>query len=159
MKASICKATLTAVVACLTLGGASLAQAGTCSDSSLKGKYGQTIRGELLPGPGVVLPVNGVAMTEFDGSGKLTQVDFVVINGSPTSSGFQSETGTYHISSDCTGKATFEYADGSEIVLMLVVVNHGGEFRTVVTFLNQTKGGTAVPANIGSVGVHVPDED
>ena len=33
-------------------------------------------------------------MTTFDGNGKFTQVDFVVINGTLVASGFQSETGT-----------------------------------------------------------------
>jgi len=157
MKTSFCKATLTAAVACLTLGGPSLAQAGTCSNNSLKGKYGQTISGELLPGPGVVLPQNGDAMTQFDGNGKFTQLDFVVINGTPTSSGFQSETGTYKVNSDCTGTATINYPDGSQIDLELVVVKQGREFRTVVSFL--TMGGHAVPVNIGSSGVRVDDAD
>jgi hypothetical protein len=157
MKASICKATLTAALACLTLGGASLAQAGTCSDASLKGKYGQTISGQLLPGPGVVLPQNGVAMTDFDGNGTFTQTDFVVIDGSPTSSGFESETGTYHVNSDCTGTAIIHYSDGSEIDLALVVVKQGREFRTVVTFLSM--GGHPVPTNIGSNGVRVDGAD
>jgi hypothetical protein len=58
---------------------ASTPQAGACSNASLKGKYGQTISGQLLPGPGLSLSQNGVAMTTFDGNGKFTQKDFVVI--------------------------------------------------------------------------------
>jgi hypothetical protein len=135
MKSWFCKGTLAAAVACLTLGNATLAQAGSCSDASLTGKYGQTISGELLPGPGVVLPQNGVAMTTFDGHGEFSQVDFVVINGSPQSSVFQTETGTYKVNSDCTGTATINYPNGSKIDLELVVVNQGREFRTVVSFL------------------------
>ena len=96
-------------------------------------------------------------MTSFDGKGNFTQEDFVVINGSPTSSGFASETGTYAINSDCTGRATINYPDGSWIDLELVVVNQGREFRTVVSAL--TMGGNAVPANIGSAGVRVGDAD
>jgi hypothetical protein len=46
-------------------------------------------------------------MTKFDGKGKFTQRDFVVMEGSPTSSGFASETGTYAIHSDCTGTAIY----------------------------------------------------
>jgi hypothetical protein len=153
MKTWICKRTIAISVACLTLGGAALAQGGSCSNASLKGTYGQAISGELLPAPGVVLPQNGVAMTNFDGKGKFTQEDFVVINGAPTSSGFTGETGTYSINSDCTGTATINYPDGSWIDLELVVVNQGHEFRTVVSQL--TMGGTAVPVNIGSDGVRV----
>jgi hypothetical protein len=157
MNTRFCKATLAAAVACLTLVAASTAQAGACSNASLKGKYGQTISGQLLPGPGVVLPQNGVAMTTFDGKGTFTQEDFVVINGSPTSTGFASETGTYAINSDCTGTATINYPDGSWIDLELVVVNQGREFRTVVSAL--TMGGNPVPVNIGSTGVRVGNED
>jgi hypothetical protein len=157
MNTRFCKATLAAAVACLTLVAASTAQAGACSNASLKGKYGQTISGQLLPGPGVVLPQNGVAMTTFDGKGTFTQEDFVVINGSPTSTGFASETGTYAINSDCTGTATINYPDGSWIDLELVVVNQGREFRTVVSAL--TMGGNPVPVNIGSTGVRVGNAD
>jgi hypothetical protein len=158
MKTLFCKQTVVAAVACLTLVAASTAHAAACSNASLKGKYGQTISGEILPGPGVVLPQNGVAMTNFDGNGKFTQVDFVVINGTNQSSKFQTgETGTYKINSDCTGTATINYPDGSWIDLELVVVNQGREFRTVVSALNM--GGNAVPANIGSSGMRVDTAD
>jgi len=157
MKTWFCKAMLTAAVACLTLGGATLAQAGACSNASLKGNYGQTISGELLPGSGAVLPQHGVAMTHFDGNGKFTQVDFVVIDGTPQGSKFQSETGTYAIHGDCTGSATINYSNGSWIDLELVVVNGGREFRTVVSALNMN--GNAVPANIGSSGTLVGNAD
>jgi hypothetical protein len=156
-KATICKGTLAAAVACLTVMAVSPTPAAACSNASLTGKYGQTISGQLLPGLGVARPQNGVAMTNFDGNGKFTQKDFVVINGSPTSAGFASETGTYSINSDCTGTATINYPDGSWIDLKLVVVDHGREFRTVVSAL--TMGGKSVPTNIGSTGVRVCDED
>jgi hypothetical protein len=154
MKALFCKQTVAAAVACLTLGGASLAHAGACSNASLKGMYGQTISGEILPAAGVVLPQNGVAMTNFDGKGTFTQEDFVVIGGAPTSTGFETgETGTYAVNSDCTGTATINYPDGSWIDLELVVVSQGREFRTVVSSLNMA--GVLQPANIGSTGVRV----
>jgi hypothetical protein len=157
MKTFFCKGTLATAVACLTLGGATLAQAGSCSNASLKGQYGQTISGELLPGPGVVLPQNGVAMTNFDGNGKFTQKDFVVIGGAPTSTTFAAEIGTYQVHSDCTGTAVINYPDGSEIDLELVVVKQGREFRTVVSYL--TMAGAPVPVNIGSNGVRVDNAD
>ena len=92
---------------------------------------------------------NRVAMTTFEGKGNFTQEDFVVINGSPLSTDFASETGTYAIRSDCTGTATINYPVGSSIDLELVVVNEGREFRTVVSVL--TMGGNPVPGNIGSI--------
>jgi hypothetical protein len=158
MKTCFCKGTLAAAIACLALAAASTAQAAACSNASLKGQYGQTISGEILPESGVVLPQNGVAMTNFDGNGKFTQVDFVVINGTNQSSKFQTgETGTYKVNSDCTGSARINYKDGSWIDLELVVVNQGREFRTVVSALNMS--GNAVPANIGSSGVRVDSTD
>ena len=157
MKTWFCKATLAAAVACLTLVAASTAHAAACSNASLKGKYGQTISGEFLPGPGVVVPQNGVAMTDFDGNGKFTQKDFVVIGGSPTTSDFAAETGPYQINADCTGTATISYPDGGWIDLKLVVVKRGHEFYTVVSALSMVGG--PVPTNIGSHGVRVRDED
>jgi hypothetical protein len=156
-KGTISKGTIAAAIACLTLVAASSSQAAACSNASLKGKYGQSISGQLLPGPGIVVPQNGVAMTDFDGNGKFTQKDFVVIGGSATTSDFAAETGTYKISSDCTGTATINYPDGGWIDLKLVVINQGHEFYTVVSAL--TMGGGPVPTNIGSHGVRVRDED
>lgn len=80
-----------------------------------------------------------------------------MINGSPTSSGFASETGTYKVNADCTGTATINYPDGLGIDLALAVVNHGREFRTVVSALRL--GSNPVPVNIGSTGVRVCHED
>ncbi|HKN16355.1 MAG TPA: hypothetical protein VJX47_05415 [Candidatus Sulfotelmatobacter sp.] len=151
MKTWFCKTTLAAAAACLTLAAASAAHAAACSNASLTGKYGQTISGEFLPGPpGVVVPQNGVAMTDFDGNGKFTQKDFVVIGGTPTTSDFADETGTYKINADCTGTATINYPDGGWIDLELVVVNRGQEFYTVVSALSMVGG--PVPTNIGSHG-------
>jgi hypothetical protein len=159
-KQMLCKGILAAAVACLTFLAASPPQAAACSNASLKGQYGQTISGQILPGNAVVLPQNGVAMTNFDGNGKFTQVDFVVIDGTNQSSKFQvGETGTYKVNSDCTGSARINYKgnDGSWIDLELVVVNQGREFRTVVSSLYQ--GGNEVPANIGSSGMRVDNAD
>lgn len=158
MKTWFCKGTLAAAVACLTVVAPSTAHAASCSNASLKGQYGQTISGEILPGNGVVLPQNGIAMTNFGGNGKFTQVDFVVIAGANQSKNFEGgETGTYKVNADCTGHARINYKNGSWIDLELVVVNQGREFRTVVSDLNM--GGNNVPANIGSTGVRVDGAD
>ena len=72
------------VVALLALSGAAQADEKTdiCSLATLYGDYGFTITGQILGGlaPG---PVNGVALTTFDGRGGLTQTDFVVKSGVP----------------------------------------------------------------------------
>jgi len=47
-----------------------------CSNATLKGDYGFTISG-FQPNPdGSTSPIKGVAITHFDGAGKLTQRDF-----------------------------------------------------------------------------------
>ena len=82
-----------------------------CSNANLRGSYAFTIEGQTLgivgspdqplPAP---IPVNGVAMTWFDGKGKLTQVDYVMKGGvkrpgNGADNGFDSgETGTTRFS-------------------------------------------------------------
>ena len=52
MKIFISRHIVAAAVAILALGTATVAHAGTCSNASLKGQYGQNISGEILPAPG-----------------------------------------------------------------------------------------------------------
>lgn len=51
-----------------------------CSLATLHGDYGFTISGQITGGPAPG-PVNGVALTTFDGHGGLIQTDFVVKSG------------------------------------------------------------------------------
>jgi hypothetical protein len=126
-----------------------------CSNATLFGDYGFTLHGEslgvLVPQTGAppkLLPfaspllADGVAMTRFDGHGNLTQVDFVMRNGtsaatpgtSLTSDGFRAgETGTYHVNSDCTGWFKLQFPDTTEVDVAFVLARGGREIRTVVT--------------------------
>ena len=53
-----------------------------CSNQTLHGDYGLTIEGLFnIPGPGI--QVRGVVMQSYDGNGHFTQVDHVVVNGTP----------------------------------------------------------------------------
>lgn len=53
-----------------------------CSLRSLKGCYGSTITGTLLPNPGPLAgPVAGVVLAKYDGRGGFTQIDTVTIGG------------------------------------------------------------------------------
>ncbi len=169
MKTWLSKELLAAALVLLAFAGAASAQAGTCSNASLRGNYGFTISGEILPAPGVVVPVAGVAMTHFDGEGNLSQVDFVMRGGSSatppgsplTANGFRSsETGTYTVNADCTGTAEIHFSDGSEIDLKLVVVNRGSEIHAVVSAL-KTPTGATLPTAVRSDAVRVgaADED
>ena len=52
-----------------------------CSDATLRGDYGFTILGDQPNPDGTTSPIVGVAITHFDGAGKLTQKDFTVDGG------------------------------------------------------------------------------
>ena len=55
-----------------------------CSNATLRGNYGFTILGDQPNPDGTTSPVVGVAITHFDGAGKLTQKDFTVEGGIPS---------------------------------------------------------------------------
>jgi hypothetical protein len=76
----------------------------------------------------------GVAMTQFDGNGGLTQIDTVVINGVKVADfSHTPATGTYTVNSDCTGTFTINFTDGRPTVMTnFVVVEAGSEIDTVV---------------------------
>ena len=72
-------------------------------------------------------------MTEFDGHGNLTQVDFTTINGAPAGTGWRSAVGSYDVDSDCTGTMQIIPGDGSPALdLKLVVAGHGRTIHNVV---------------------------
>jgi hypothetical protein len=138
-----------------------------CSLATLYGGYGFTISGQITGGlsPG---PVNGVALTTFDGRGGLIQTDFVVKSGAPAGppDAFRTgESGVYSVNSDCTGTATIHFPDVTppqEIVLMFVIVNHGRGIRAVVAALYVAAGiatMTATPAQITSEATKIERED
>jgi hypothetical protein len=76
----------------------------------------------------------GVAMTQFDGKGNLTQTDTVTINGEVVADFTHPlATGTYTVNSDCTGTFTISFTDGRPpVVANFVVVESGSEIDTVV---------------------------
>jgi hypothetical protein len=161
MKKWLCKGTLVATVTAFALLGASRAQAGTCSNGSLRGNYGSTITGQLGQAPGPLIPLEGLALSHFDGKGHLKQVDFTVINGVPSGSDFSEEgdeTGTYTVNPDCTGTATINFPDGRQLDLKLVVVKGGSEVYVVVSALTAPDG-TPLFVTTRSHGVRVDQAD
>src|SRR6478735_4412324 len=82
-----------------------------CSDSMLSGDYSFRITGQILTGPLAGL-ANGVAVVSFDGNGKLSSKDHVVINGLQPQDEWRDSTGTYTVNPNCTGKAQITFADG-----------------------------------------------
>ena len=116
-----------------------------CSNRTLRGDYGFSIDGTILAGTPNAFLLRGVAMTNFDGDGNLSQVDFTTRNGAPMTADWRPAVGTYSINADCTGTAQIVQSDGTPTVnLRLVVVDRGREVRTIVV-------GNAT----GSVGIRV----
>jgi hypothetical protein len=116
-----------------------------CTDGTIRGSYGFSIDGTVLAGTPNAFLLRGVAMTQFDGAGQLTQVDFATRNGAPMMADWRPAVGTYAVNADCTGTAEIVPSDGSPVLrLRLVVVDHGREIRTIVV-------GNAT----GSVGIRV----
>jgi hypothetical protein len=104
----------------------------SCNEQWLRGAYAFAIDGSILSGPAPVL-LRGLAMTQFDGAGKLTQVDFMTLDGAPRTTEWLPATGWYQVNADCTGSAEIAPVDGSApIRLRLVVFDQGRQVRTVV---------------------------
>jgi hypothetical protein len=103
-----------------------------CSNRTLRGDFGFDIGGQVLAGPRAGI-LRGVAMTHFDGDGKLSQVDFATINGVPSWPDWRPVSGTYDLNPDCTGTAELHASDGSPTLhLRMVVVDRGRQIRTIV---------------------------
>jgi hypothetical protein len=127
-----------AALVLLTLGtlGSGYAQSDTpgCNNRLIAGTYGFTIQGNKLGGLGPVGPQVGVAMTEFDGKGGLSQIDTVTVNGVVVADFTHTPAnGTYTVNPDCTGTFTINFTDGRPpVVANFVVVEGGFEIDTVV---------------------------
>jgi hypothetical protein len=113
-------------------GDAGLSSQARCSNRTLRGSYAFNIDGTILAGPNRLL-LRGLAMTQFDGHGSLSQVDFTTIDGAPAGTDWRSGWGSYEINSDCTGTMEIIQSDGSPTLhLRLVVADHGRTIYNVV---------------------------
>jgi hypothetical protein len=109
-----------------------------CTNGLIRGDYAFSVEGYKLGGPpGSPLgPMRGVAMTTFDGHGKLTQLDTVVVNGVKTSD-FTEEpaTGTYQVNHDCTGTFTLTFVAPDPrppVTVNFVISDNGDQIDSVV---------------------------
>jgi len=129
-----------------------------CSNATLHGAYAFTLTGQILAPPPAAGLVSGVARTEFDGRGNLTQVDHVVHNGVLPAEEWRPAIGAYSINSDCTGWMTInpqpaDPIDSSPELKLYVIVTEGGhEIRTVVSDSPTTP---PFAANITSIGIRI----
>ncbi len=178
MKVRILKRILIAAIGLFALCGAARPQDNDndgCTLATLHGDYAFRISGEVFVPSGETPPTpttevmvyrDGVAMTHFDGAGKLTQVDFVMGNGQTPSqqlpvpdpkyvdpkTGFSTgEWGTYEVYPDCTGTATINFPppldmkSGNVITLMFVIANNGRTLHTIVSSLTLFNGHKVFP--------------
>ena len=74
-------ATLVLLVLAAMGSGYAQSDSAACNNKLIAGNYGFTIQGNKLGGQGPTGPQVGVAMTEFDGKGGLTQIDTVTVSG------------------------------------------------------------------------------
>jgi len=103
-----------------------------CSNRTLHGSYAFNIDGTIVAGPNRLL-LRGLAMTQFDGNGNLSQVDFTTINGTPAGTDWRPAVGSYEINPDCTGSIEIVPSDGSPALrLRLVVADHGQTIYNIV---------------------------
>jgi hypothetical protein len=134
-----------------------------CSNATLSGDYGFRITGQILAPDTPPVQREGIAMTHFDGAGKLAQVDFVMSNGTPVSgpadplTRFHTrETGWYVVYPDCTGRAEIDFpapplaSSGAVIDLMFVLSNHGRTMHAIVSRLLPPGSTVPVPVLIHS---------
>lgn len=121
-----------------------------CNNELIRGTYGFTVQGTKLGGAGPTGQQVGVAITEFDGKGNLTQIDTVTIDGKVVADFTHTPaTGTYEVNPNCTGTFTIDFTDGRPPVTTAFVVVYGGaEIDTVVTSAGGAQGILAT----GSVG-------
>jgi hypothetical protein len=121
-----------------------------CNNKLIAGNYGFTIQGNKLGGQGPTGPQVGVAITEFDGKGGLTQIDTVTVSGEVVADFTHTRaSGAYTVNSDCTGTFTIDFTDGRPpVVTNFVVVDDGFEIDTVVT----SAGGNQGIIASGSIG-------
>ena len=146
--------TNTACLILLTLAalGSGYAQSNSpaCKNALIAGNYGFTVQGTKLGGAGPTGPMVGVAMTQFDGKGGLSQIDTVTIDGEVVADWTHTRaTGTYSVNSDCTGTFTINFTDGRPtVVTNFVVAANGDEIDTVVISAGGDQGILAT----GSIG-------
>jgi hypothetical protein len=116
----------------LLFSAAASASPGPCSNQTIKGTYAFTVHGQILVPNSAPLLVDGIAKTTFDGNGNLKQVDSVAINGALAGI-WRPGTGTYSLSSDCTGTMTLD-VPGQEILHLAIVVGHSSDLiHAIVT--------------------------
>ena len=109
----------------------STAHAIACSNSTIQSSYAFTIHGTVLLPDGSSLLIDGLANTNFDGHGNITQLDAVADNGN-VAPGWRSSTGTYSVNPDCTGTFTVSNGEQPPIHAQFIVAQSGNTIHAMV---------------------------
>jgi hypothetical protein len=119
-----------------------------CSNATLRGSFAFDVDGAVLGGP-VPLLLTGVAMTQFDGRGNLTQVDHIVFNGTPPPEDWTPASGWYRLNADCTGEMEIDIPGSpfSPVILRLSVGANGTHINTVVSKAGYVVSSTGTKVN------------
>jgi hypothetical protein len=106
------------------VGAVSNAQAGQCSNASLKGAYGFLDSHTVVPAR---TPFAALGRWNFDGKGNFTNTATFNDNGTVTHA---NDFGTYTVNADCTGKI---FIIGGTGTIEIVLVDGGKEFYSLAT--------------------------
>jgi hypothetical protein len=119
-----------------------------CSNATLRGAYAFDVDGAFVGAPTPLL-LKGVAMTQFDGRGNVTQVDHIVFNGAPPPEDWTPATGSYHLNADCTGEQELDIPGSpfSPVILRMSVSANGTRINTVVSKPGYAVGSTGTKVN------------
>ncbi len=116
------------------------AQSG-CGDATLTGNYGFSDSGFFASksrnGAGNEVPLSAVGMFTFDGAGNASVSYTIAANGTINTNA--SGSGTYTISSACTGLISFTAGDAAGVAYNIVVVNGATEVLGIPTVAGTTQ--------------------
>ena len=108
-----------------------------CSNQTLSGDYGTLIEGTIL-GPNLTLRT--LTLVHYDGQGRFTGKDFVVVGGNPPAEEWRLSSGTYTVNPDCTGSALVEVTPGSPPLGYHFIIVDGGRKILLVVNGNAIRG-------------------
>jgi hypothetical protein len=128
---------LAATIALPALSGVAWAHDFACSNATLQGEYAFGVTNFNAPQIHVAAGIKF-----FDGNGNLIQHDYRG-NTSPVELSGE-ETGTYQVSSDCSGTLTTQTAGGS-VVVLFVISDGGRHIHEVVASLTPPGSTQSVP--------------
>ena len=103
----------------------------SCRNSTIRGTYALTLRGQIFLPDGSILVLDGIVRQTFDGNGTFSQVDAVATNGM-LSPGWRPGSGTYSVNPDCTGSQTIKVEGIPDVHLQFIVSQSGNKIRQVV---------------------------